>query len=276
MIQLSRTCSALLAAILLLALASGCAPKQPVALHFDSAEVAWQVFQDHYCRPIDGPGLKVKASLHYTREKPDRRSNRTGVTIWGDFGGPVRLNVSAALGKIVAMIREDTDGLLIFYPTEDKAYAHANPVLGATSLGMPFPFSLNELSKVAMGDFSGLTGKAYAKVTIKDSSYVFTLEDGLATTITLDGNGRPIIIEGSARTAYDSNRQWQLALENFDKKPTPQPAKLVLTMNNGEKGVLRIKSREIRMERWSDKATTLTLPDETQFYWLDGRAEPAG
>lgn len=270
-----RSVLSLMVAVTLLALSFGCAPKYP-APALNVADAAWQNFRQHYCISPKEPGLKVKASLHYTREQPEKQSNRTSITIWGDFGGPVRLNASATLGKIVAMIREDGDGLLVFYPTEEKAYAHANPVLGATRLGMPFPFSLNELARVSIGDFSGLTPESYADIEIKNGHYVYTLKDALATSITLNEAGRPIIIEGRSSTTYKAGRTWRLDMERFDNRSTPLPAKLTLAMDNGEKGVLRIKSRELRMERWSDKSTGLILPDDTKYYRLDGQSEPNG
>lgn len=278
MIRLPRilTAPVLPVALCLLAIAFGCAPKQVAPPLTGSPDEVWQAFRQQYCNPVTAPGLKLKASLRYTREKPEKRSDRTVLSIWGDFGGPMRLDVSATFGKIVTMIREDSEGLLVFYPTEEKAYAHSNPVLGATSLGIPFPFSLNELAHVSMGDYSGLAAESYSEVKQNGNAYVFTLKNALATSITLDGMGRPIIIEGRGATAYDSTRQWRLSMDKFGNEPAPQPAKLILSLDNGEQGVLRIKSRELKKERWPVKSTDLTLPDDTEFFWLDGRAVPTG
>lgn len=271
-----RLLTAQTVAVLLLASFFGCAPKQPVEPLFDAAVPAWRAFRQNYCVPPEEPGMKIKASLHYTREVPDKRSDRTRVSIWGNMEGPVRLDVSATFGRIVAMIREDQDGLLVFYPTEDRAYGHANSVLGATRLGMPFPFSLTELARVAMGDFSGLVPATFVEAKAENGHFIYTLENGLASSITLDGNGLPIIIEGVAMSAYESARKWRLVLERYEEDPTLLPSRLTLTMDNGERGVLRIKSREFRMDRWPERATELTLPDDTLFYWLDGRDDSAG
>jgi len=257
-------------AVLLLALAFGCAPKQPEAPLFDSSGPAWEAFRQSYCATPQEPGMMIKASLYYTREVPDKRSDRTRVSIWGDFDGPVRLDVSAAFGKIVAMIREDADGLLVFYPTESKAYAHADPVLGATRLGIPFPFSLEELSRVIMGDFSGIVPADYVEAKPEGGQFTYSLKGGIASSVTLDGNGRPIIIEGEALSRYVGARKWRLVLDNFTDDTTPLPDVLTLTMDNGEQGVLRIKSRELKMERWPEKSTGLKLPTDTEFHWLNG------
>lgn len=265
-----RLLTARMAAVLLLALAFGCAPKQPVEPLFDSSATAWKAFRQSYCVTPQEPGMKIKASLHYTREVPDKRSDRTRVTIWGDFDGPVRLDVSATLGRIVAMIREDANGLLIFYPTESRAYAHADPVLGATRLGMPFPFSLEELARVTMGDFSGIVPATYVEAKPENGHFTYRLAGGIASSVTLDGNGRPIIIEGVALRGYEGARKWRLTLDRFTEGTTPLPDLLSLTMDNGEQGVLRIKSRELRMERWPERSTGLELPTDTEFYWLDG------
>lgn len=277
MIRLPCHCPArtLPVAALLLTLVFGCAPRQTPPPALDSADTAWQTFRQQYCTPPDAPGIRAKASLRYSREKPTKRSDRTLVTIWGNYGGPLRLNVAVTFGKIVTMIREHDDGLLVYYPTEERAYAHADPVLGATRLGIPFPFSLDVLTHVIAGDFSGLAAETYDIVRVENGHLVFTLENSLASSVTLDNTGRPIIIEGVVASGYGSLRQWRLSLERFATKPPLLPARLTLTMDNGEKGVLRIKSRELSMERWPDKATDLALPDETAFFRLDGRGAPA-
>lgn len=214
--------------------------------------------------------MLIKASLYYSRVKPTKRTNRTLVSMWGNFTGPMRLDISAGVGKLLAHIREDGDGLLVFYPSDKVAYAHVNPVLGATRLGMPFPFSLTELARVAVGDFSGLVPKRYVNVTRTKAGFAYEVKDGQVKTITLDETGRPALLKGATSKGHAA-RVWQLALDKFQEagQGTPLADRITLSMDNGEKGVLRIKSRELKISSWPSKATGLELPEDVMIRRLD-------
>lgn len=185
----------------------------------------------------------------------------------------MRLDISAGIGKLLAHISENGDGLLVFYPTDKVAYSHANPVLGAARLGMPFPFSLGELGRVSMGDFSGLVPSEYAEASDSGGKFTYLLQNGLASSVTLDNTGRPIIIEGNATTSYGEKRVWQLKLDKYDESETTSPLPNMLTLSiNGEKGVLRIKSRELKAAPWPDEAVKLELPEDIMYRRLDQTA----
>ncbi|QGY39813.1 hypothetical protein GM415_06650 [Pseudodesulfovibrio cashew] len=272
----TRILPALLLTGLALAVA-GCAARKVNGTVRDTPEAAWQAFRTGYCATPKAPGLLVRASLYYTRTDPVRRTNRTLVSLWGDFGGPMRLDVSASVGKLLAHIREDHCGLLVFYPSEKKAYAHVNPVLGATRLGMPFPFSLNELGKVAMGDFSGLSPKTYRSVRQEEGRLIYTVDGAPASMVVLDVTGRPLELAGTSTSARVAGRQWRLAVDRYEEDgASPLPAMLTLSMDNGEKGVLRIKSRELKIDGWSAEATGLTLPGDVTPLRLDNGMKSAG
>jgi len=265
-------------AVLLLFVIFGCTPKNIPTKALESPAAAWKVFRRHYCIPASRPGVLIKASLYYTRTKPRKRTNRTLVSMWGDFNGPMRLDISAGMGKLLAHIREDQDGLLVFYPTEKKAYAHVDPVLGATRLGMPFPFSLSELANVVMGDFSGLAPRKYLEAARDKKGFTYTVESPQVTSVTLDEIGRPILLEGVISKAYDSARTWQLEIDKYEevvKKTAPLADRLVLSLDNGEKGVLRIKSRELKMASWPASATGLELPENIELHRLDNGHNPS-
>lgn len=261
--------AALLAAFLLMT-GVGCTPKKAPGLVLDSPKAAWKVFRDNYCQPTKAPAMLVKSSLYYTRVKPRKRTNRTLVSMWGNFDGPMRLDISAGVGKLLAHIREDKNGLLVFYPSDKAAYAHVNPVLGATRLGMPFPFSLTELARAAVGDFSGLAPKRYVNGTRVKGGFRYEVTGALVTSITLDEIGRPMELAGVANKQHAA-RSWTLSLDKYQEetKTAPLPDRLTLAMDNGEKGVLRIKSRELKMADWPAKATGLELPEDVVQHRLD-------
>lgn len=269
------TCTlAALVAVLILAV-GGCTPKTPPGTVMNSPEAAWKSFRRHYCERPDGPAMKVKASLYYSQVKPRKRTNRTLMTMWGDFKGTMRMDVSASIGKLLAHIRENGDGLLVFYPADNQAYAHVNPVLGATRLGMPFPFSLSQLGHVLMGDFSGLVPKRYAegsRTTRGADGFVYTIKSGLVTSVTLDVVGRPVLIEGRTAQGFGDATTWRLEVNRYEDPVGNEPPigdKLTLALDNGEKGVLHIKSRELMLAAWPKDSLALTLPDDVEPIRLD-------
>ncbi|BDQ38120.1 hypothetical protein SYK_24800 [Pseudodesulfovibrio nedwellii] len=255
------------AVALLLVMAFGCTPKTPPGTIMSTPDAAWKSFRRHYCVSPKAAGMKVKASLYYTRIKPRKRTNRTIMTMWGNFDGAMRLDVAASIGKLLAHIREDDNGLLVFYPSDEEAYTHISPVLGATRLGMPFPFSLSELGNVLVGDFSGLAPKRYTtadRVTSSQGGYIFTFDNGLISSITLDVVGRPVRVEGRTTKSYENAHKWLLEINRFEESTSdvaPLPDKITLALDNGEKGVLHIKSRELMIAAWPAKSLNLILPN---------------
>ena len=271
----------LLAAVLaaLLFTAPGCTPKRPADARIGSPEALWMAFRRNYCVPPAAPGLLAKASLYYTRLTPAKRTNRTMVTLWGDFRGTMRLDLAAGMGKLLAHIRENGDGLLVFYPTEGKAFSHEDPILGATRLGMPFPFSLTELARVIAGDFSGLVPRAPGRAVRDGDLTRFEVADSLVTAVTLDGLGRPVLLEGRTTKVDATARAWTLEITAYEDEPEakkpPLPERLSLALDNGESGVLRIRSRALKLAPWPAKALDLPLPAGTPVRRLDSGGQPA-
>ncbi|MEF2232090.1 MAG: hypothetical protein V3571_14250 [Pseudodesulfovibrio sp.] len=280
MIRHLRLTLILAALAALLSTVPGCAPKRPVDARLASPEAVWMAFRRNYCVVPPAPGLLAKASLYYTRTTPTRRTNRTLVTLWGDFRGVMRLDLAAGMGKLLAHIREDRDGLLVYYPTEGKAYAHTDPILGATRLGMPFPFSLNELARVIAGDFSGLVPRAPGRGVREGDLFRYVVADALVTAVTLDALGRPVLLEGRTTKVDASARAWTLEINAYGEEPAdgkpPLPERLSLALDNGESGVLRIRSRALKLAPWPAKSLDLPLPEGTEFRRLDRGEQPAG
>ncbi len=285
---------AALALLVVMGSALGCAPRAARLPVMADPPSAWAVMRRDSCAPPARPAILAKGSLYYTRVVPARRTNRTQFSIWGDFDGPMRLDVAAGIGTSLAHIREDGDGLTIFYPEQKTAYTHADPVLGATRLGMPFPFSLALLARVCAGDFAGLMPETFELGAPEGAGFTYVVDHQLAradggtgTTgvhrIGLDRAGRPVLVEGTvaaARTdagdAGPARRSWRLEINTYEEggaRP-PMPGRLTLAMDDGETGVLRIASREFKVAPWPARATGLELPEDTRLYRLDNVTKP--
>lgn len=261
----------------LLALSAGCAPRQKAFKPgLDAPQSAWTEFARNYRAPLPSPAISVRASLVYTRVLGVNRTraNRTTLNLWGDFSRPLRLDVAAGIGRKLAHIREDSGGLTAFYPDQRVAYTHTNPVLGATRLGMPFPFSLLDLASLLGGTYSTLVPVRFDVGRRTETGYEFEFKGSPVSLLVLDGWARPVRMEGATRIYNGEQQGWSI---EFDRYPdefqgVPQPGMLRLNIDNGEKGVLRVKSRDFRTGDWPGQALDLALPEGTDLYRLDGTA----
>jgi hypothetical protein len=279
----------MLGALLALAV-SACAPKV-VLPRFDGAEANHAAFQERFVTPeVAASGVEVRASLLYSTPS---RTNRTDVQIFGDYGRPLRLDVRAGFGTMVALMREDAAGLLAYYPDRKAAYAHLDPVIGAQLLGMPFPFSMRDLALVLSGHFGTLVpGTApVAVVAMPGGGYAYAFATGAVRLLVVDAHGRPERMEGELSqhfktqaeregAAVSGPRTWVLGFSGYpeDEGDPDGPARvLTLTLPKGESAVLRVKALAERAQPWPLKALGLVPPTDTRFMALDRvSAPPAG
>ncbi len=290
---LCRTTRAPLKAILplllaLLALCS-CAPRVELP-RYDDAGADFAAFRSRFAPPLAvGGGLSARTSLLYSTPQ---RSNRTEVQLFGDYDRPLRLDVRAGLGSMLALMREDGAGLLAYYPDKKKAYAHQDPVTGAQLLGLPFPFALRDLALVLSGQFRTLIPVDRAPDSIqttKAGGWAFGYHEGPVRLLVLDPHGRPERMEGLLSPYFKTQaereknlpvppgRTWSMAFSAYpedDGDPEGPARTLTLALPGGESAVLRVKSVEPRAEPWPLKSLTLNLPSGTGFMALDRQSAP--
>lgn len=270
---------------------AGCAPRVELP-RFAETEPNFAAFQARFVAPVvSASGVDVRASLLYSTPS---RSNRTDVQLFGDYGRPLRLDVRAGFGTMVALMREDAAGLLAYYPDRKAAYAHLDPVIGAQLLGMPFPFSMRDLALVLSGHFGTLvpadTPPAGVRV-LSDGGFAYTYANGPVRLLVVDAYGRPVRMEGELSRHFKTQaeregavvsgpRVWSLAFSDYpDDDGDPQgPARiLTLTLPKGESAVLRVKALTERGQPWPLKSLGLAPPANTRFMALDRvSAPPAG
>lgn len=285
---LSRLRPALLASLLAALLSLGaCAPRIELPRYEEAAE-DMAAFRERFVAPApEAQGVAVRASLLYSTPT---KANRTDVQLFGDYDRPLRLDVRAGLGTMLALMREDQSGLLAFYPDKSRAYAHSDPVIGAQLLGLPFPFSLRDLSLVLSGRFGTLIPDEPARVrAIPGGGFAFSYDKGPVRLLVIDQYGRPERMEGLLSQHFKSQverdgatvsgaRVWGLAFSGYpeDEGDPVGPAKtLTLTLPKGDSAVLRVRSLTPRVEPWTAKALTLTLPANAEFISLERQAAPA-
>lgn len=281
--------SALVLALMLVC--SACAPRVELP-RFDDAGADFAAFHSRFAGPFPMDGsLALRASLLYSTPK---RSNRTDVQLFGDYGRPLRLDVRAGFGTMLALMREDSAGLLAYYPDQKKAYAHMDPVTGAQLLGLPFPFALRDLALVLSGHFGTLVPVDRAPASIRQTSaggYAFAYPVGPVRLLELDPHGRPLRMEGvlspyfrtqaereGGRPVPQGPRAWAITFSDYpedDGDPEGPARKLTLALPGDESAVLRVKDlTHGRPDLPARQILTLTLPAGTGFMALDRQTAP--
>lgn len=277
--------------------AAGCA-KKPLP-SYDNAERAWNVFQAGYRVRPPAPAFVAACSLAWTS---GNRSARILLDFWGEFDqhnagsvpAVVRMDAWSNLGGSLSKLRQGPDGLAAFYPDQMKAYTHADPILGARLLGLPFPFSLADFAALLHGDFTDLIPARYDSVTALDNgAYRFGFANTRVQTLTLDKAARPLRMTGRTvvpeEYADSLGGEWRIDFSRYPDEPdliitdksdgleqttrvqrAPMAHRLFLTLPGGHRGSLRIQSRELKLRPWPEQATALRLPEAVQPRALDG------
>lgn len=274
-----------LAALFLLA---ACAPEINLP-QYDLPRADLEAFRARFTTPaLEGQGLAARASLLYSTPT---RANRTDVQLFGEYGRPLRLDVRAGIGTMLALMREDSAGLLAFYPRDSQAYAHSDPVIGAQLLGLPFPFSLRDLAMVLCGHFETLVPANPDGIkTLPGGGFAFSYNQGPVRLLVLDQYGRPQRMEGMLSKYFRTQaeregqpvsgpREWSLEFSRYpeDNGDPAGPAQtLTLKLPKGESAVFRVRAVDIRQEPWPAKSLALVLPAGSKFMSLEQRqAAPA-
>jgi len=282
----------LLALLLALSLTvSACAPRVDLP-RFAEAEANLAAFQARFVDPaVAASGVDLRASLLYSTPQ---RSNRTDLQIYGDYGLPLRLDVRAGFGSMVALMREDAAGLLAYYPEKKAAYAHMDPVIGAQLLGLPFPFALRDLALVLAGHFGTLVPAAAPPQGLRaqpGGGFAYSFAKGPVRLLVVDVYGRPERMEGELSRYFKTQaeregakitgaRTWSLVFSGYpeeDGDPLGPARILTLSLPGSESAVLRVKALTERDQPWPLKALGLAPPADTRFMALDRvSAPPAG
>lgn len=271
----------LLCAALLAALLAGCTPKPILDPDTDPAAWAWQEFRAKRLGLKPPPALLMRGSFTYTSPAPRSKTNRTVMLFFGDQGGPLRLDVQAGVGTSLAFIRESGEGLLAFYPDRRTAYKHWDPVLGAQRLGLPFPFSLADLARLVAGDFSTLIPGVHGEVRpVNSTGFQYAFSKGRVTSLTLDYMGNPVAMTGPLHRppredgVKREGETWTITFGSYGDNGQRPCNMLTVDLPDGENGVLRIKSRELKLEPWPAQSLDLALPDGTEVRRLDREEAP--
>lgn len=243
----------------LLAFIAGCAARQPV-LHPDaSPSEAWARFQEAQQASAAMPNaFSLSASLYYRAEG---RTNRTILDIWGNRAYPLRLNIRAGIGATLAHMREDEDGLMVFYPSENKAFMHPDSRAAMPALGLDLPFNLRDLSMLLLGSISRLMPAEYTSARMDGQAYVYTLPSGSAIAEVR------LLPDGSLSSLAGRGKQpWRIDIAEYKRTSEAgiTPGRLAMSVPPKQSATLRLRTLSFRDEPWEASALELKLPPQIE------------
>lgn len=247
-------------ATLLVLVCAGCALRTaPPQVELPPAE-AWSLFRARQEALTAAPDdISLKATLYYTAEG---RSNRTILELWGDREYPLRMNISAGVGTTLALMREDADGLVVYYPSENKAYVHPDSRAAMAALGLDLPFNLRDLAALLAGPATRLLPNEYASVRDAGGLFSYTLPPESTTgEVRLHPDGR------LAGLAGHGDQPWHIDIASHKRVLAGRayvPERLTMDVPGRQRATLRLRSLDFRATPWLPKALELEIPPQAE------------
>lgn len=213
---------------------------------------AWEAYEAYAnSRATEQGAYRLNASLRYGTEGDTRR---VVVLIWSNGELPVRLDVMAGVGPLVARIREAADGLIVYAPSENKALVHKGSQRVLLRFGKPVPFALRDFSALMRGRFHEVFGPAQGlqPVYTPKGNVEYLLAGGdLTGMVELTPEGLPV--------RWREDGGWSMELSYGDETP-PLPYKIKLEHPDGYSAIILVKSRQVPDATFTSKQLALDLP----------------
>lgn len=215
---------------------------------------------------LSGP-FRIAANLRYSDETGE--NTRVSALLWGNGKQnspyPLRLDLVAGIGTVVAKIQEDADKFTAYSPDEKTAYTHAGDNSSLTSFGVPIPLTLGDLTLL----LTGRCGRLFLPVGPRsvDVPPFMNLSDNGAS-FTLAGARLPGILELSSSGAPLKWRElkedgWVIGMEPSKKNPL-QPEKLRISHPLGYSALITVKEVSRVSPPYNSAQLHLALPPGTK------------
>jgi hypothetical protein len=261
-------------------LASACAPKQPPVLvapppetapepEEDEASRVWRRFAQKAAAAdvLSGP-FRASATLRYTDQQG--KNQRVSALLWSNNQAqspwPLRLDLTAGVGTVVAKAREDQRAFSLYVPDEESVYTGEGGGRTLASFGVPVPLSLSDLTLLLTGRAGALflpRGAQGEQAGVPEERG----QSGGGAEFTLRGVPLPGILTLAASGVIVSWREarsggWRIDFEPDDKNPM-QPRRL--RINHGQGWSARVVVRELARVSppYSEARMALDLPPGT-------------
>lgn len=251
-----------LSLLLALSLLAACA-KQP-AIPVDSGEAA-AVWERFVSLPESTTPYRLNMSLRYG---PENDTRRVTALMWGNGTGPVRLDVSAGMGALVARLAENGQDFVAVSPRENKAWVHKgtdpfdnNPRV-LINFGLPLPLGLTHMSELLQGNFQRVFGSELGRNPVRsESGILYTLTGRFGGQLLLSPDGLPL--------RWSDSKAWAMDLA-YDAAAPTQPDKITLIHADGQQAIILVKTREVPNKPYTERQLSLEVPVNAEVRVIQG------
>ena len=191
----------------------------------EAARQTWERFTARAkAAEINTGPFRVSGTLRYTGH--DGQSTRVSSILWGngslDSPYPLRLDLLAGVGNVVAKIREDRSSFLAYVPDENTAYTHERGLNTLVSFGVPIPLTLSDLTLLLTGR-SGALFLPYTESGMSPMPETYTRTEKGFSYVIRDAMlpGRLEISTSGAPVSWSEYRDngWTITFESRDDNP---------------------------------------------------------
>lgn len=219
-----------------------------------------------------GP-FRVSGTLRYTGY--DGQSTRVSSLLWGngdlDSPYPLRLDLIAGVGNVVAKIREDQESFLAYDPNKNTAYAHGRGLNTLVSFGVPIPLTLSDLTLLLTGR-SGALLLPYAENGMPPMPEEYTrTENGFSYAVQVANlPGKLEIGDAGAPVSWSEFREggWAIGFEPRDENPL-LIRRLLISHPDGYSAIIVVREFERLPGAFSADHLALPLPKGTEIRTLE-------
>jgi outer membrane biogenesis lipoprotein LolB len=239
--------------LIVCALLGACGPKPPPAGYDepDRVSVVWSLFQASFVQDCHPEDFSLRASVNFSA--PDRHS-RFIVSMWGRTDFPIRLDVQAGVGAMLAHWREDREAWLGYLPASREAYVADTAQEGAWTTGLFMPVRLDALAQLLLGCWQTLIPLEYEAVRLAGDTLEFHVT-GHSTplTLVLAFDGRPVSVRGPEHGG------WTVSVDQWESDPPSRPRRISLIQGD-QSAMIRVQRLETSVDPWRDEDLRLDVP----------------
>ena len=230
-------------------------------------QLRWERFERLSAMNAEKSG-PFNAVVNFRYKTPDD-GYRLAAYIWSAGGNdiyPIRLDLQSGTGAIAAKLFEDGKQFLFYDAGNNEAYIFEGSHTAMRRMGIPVPFSLDELVLLLTGRYTEFfMPQAEAEFTeflsgTRDVSRYHIKTGALRGIFEVDADGRPVL------WTEESTPGWQVEFSYLFEANLPGPQTIRITHPDGYSALFQVRSFS-PAKGFSAKQLSLTLPENIPVYF---------